>query len=224
MRNYHTWLIDLDDTLQVGPLSWAMINVFPEIIARVGGQPDPVRFEAGYGRTQDLFNAGADDQTLAQELFTAMGWPLDLKSVMIDKFHNDYRPALFEDTLAFLDYLTGRGDQIYIVSNNRGAQYIVKMLGIGKYFKDVLTPADCGVSGKPTSGLWDHLRAKENLTDKDAPVIVGNNLRTDGAFSKNCGLDCIIIDRYNRFADASFEGPFQRFTSLQALTDALQAG
>jgi hypothetical protein len=32
MRNYHAWLIDLDDTLQVGPLSWAMVNVFPEIM------------------------------------------------------------------------------------------------------------------------------------------------------------------------------------------------
>lgn len=202
MYDYKVWLLDLDDTLQVGPLSWAAVNVLPEMARQLDRPLDPMRFEEGYARAQDLFNAGADDSMLAEALFRALDWPLALLPTVIERFHRDYRPALFDDTLAFLDNLTTRGCALYILSNNKHAPYVVDALRLGQYFTEILTPKTCGVTGKPTPALWHSLQTRTGFTAAET-VVVGNNLRTDGAFSKNCGLDCIIVDRYNRYAAAS---------------------
>jgi FMN phosphatase YigB (HAD superfamily) len=199
MRNYQTWLLDLDDTLQVGPFSWAAMHIFPDIIEQVGLKPDKATFEAAYGRAQDLYNAGQDNEVLGDEFFQRLGWPLEMKSQVLERFTREYQPALFEDTLPFLDWARGRGDRLYITANNKWARPVCQMLGITDYFAEILTPADCGVTGKPTPAMWEYLKARTDLTEDSAIVLVGNNLTTDGVFARNCGLDCIIVDRYDRF-------------------------
>jgi FMN phosphatase YigB (HAD superfamily) len=215
MRNYHTWLLDLDDTLQVGPFSWAAINIFPDIIKQVGVKPNKATFEAAYGRAQDLYNAGEGNEILGDELFRMLGWPLEMKAVVIERFTKDYKPALFDDTLYFLDWATGRGDKLFITANNKWARPVCQSLGITHYFGDILTPKDCDVTGKPTPAMWEYLKAHTGLTEDSGVVLVGNNLTTDGIFARNCGLDCIIVDRYDRF-DLIPERCF-RVTSLREI-------
>jgi FMN phosphatase YigB (HAD superfamily) len=201
MRDYHTWLLDLDDTLQVGPLSWATVHIFPEIIAQTGIKPERATFEAAYARAQEIYNAGGSNEVLGDEFFQILGWPVALKTAIIERFTKEYQPALFEDTPAFLDWAAGRGDRLYITANNKWARSVCQLLGISHYFAEILTPADSGVSGKPSPAMWEYLKARTGLTEDADVVLVGNNLTTDGAFARNCGLDCIIVDRYQRFAD-----------------------
>src|SRR5688572_21610632 len=99
MYNYHTWLLDLDDTVQVGPMSWANIHLFPDIIAQTGIQPDKATFDAAYERAEEIYRAGGSNDVLGDEFFKLMGWSLDLKAELMARFRREYQPALFDDTL-----------------------------------------------------------------------------------------------------------------------------
>src|SRR5690349_14802700 len=93
MHNYHTWLLDLDDTLQIGPLSWASIHLFPDLIAQTGIKPDKVTFEAAYERAEEIYRAGGSNDVLGDEFFRMIGWSPDLKPQMMERFKRDYQPA-----------------------------------------------------------------------------------------------------------------------------------
>jgi len=201
MQNYHTWLLDLDDTLQVGLFSWAAVNVFPEIIEQTGVKPERTTFEAAYARAQEIYSAGGSNEVVGDEFFRLLGWPAAFTSVMLKRFANDYKPALFDDTLTFLDWTKARGDQLYLTTNNKWAQHVCKSLGITAYFADILLPDDDMIHSKPAPDMWNQLKARTGLTEESGVVLVGNELTTDGVFAQNCGLDCIIVDRYDRFAD-----------------------
>jgi len=64
-----------------------------------------------------------------------------------------------------------------------------------------LLPDDDTIHSKPAPDMWNQLKARTGLTEESGVVLVGNELTTDGVFAQNCGLDCIIVDRYDRFAD-----------------------
>jgi FMN phosphatase YigB (HAD superfamily) len=198
MHNYSTWLLDLDDTLQVGPLSWASIHLFPDIIAQTGIKPDKATFDAAIRRAHELYDAGNDNDVMGDEFFRQMGWSTSLKNEVIGRFFREYRPGLFDDTLPFLEWAAGQGHRLYVTANNVQARQICQSLGISRYFADILTPADCGVARKPDAGMWEYLKARTDVTG-DSTVVVGNELMFDAGFAKNCGLDCMIVDRYDRF-------------------------
>lgn len=222
MHDYHTWLFDLDDTLQVGPFSWAAIHVFPDIIQQVGVKPERATFEAAYGRAQEIYNAGGTNDVLGDEFFQILGWPIALKSAILERFGKEYKPALFDDTLTFLDWATVRGDHLYLTTNNKWARSVCQMLGITHYFTDILTPADCNVARKPNPGMWEYLKARTGVSEESGVVLVGNALSIDGVFAKNCDLDCIIVDRYDRFDQ--MPGRCFRVTSLTEITAQIDQG
>lgn len=201
MQNYHTWLLDLDDTLQVGMFSWAAMHVFPEIIAQVGTRPERATFEAAYARAQEIYKSGGDNDAVGDEFFRILGWPADLTANILKRFASDYQPALFDDTFAFLNWVTARGDRLYLTTNNKWARQVCQALGITHYFADILMPDDSSMMGKPAPDMWNHLKAQAGLSHDSEVVLVGNELTTDGVFAENCGLDCIIVDRFERFAD-----------------------
>jgi FMN phosphatase YigB (HAD superfamily) len=212
MHNYHTWLLDLDDTLQVGPLSWASLYVFPDIIAQTGIKPEKAVFEAAFARAHQLYNAGHTNDAMSDDFFRQIGWSPDLRTGVLERFASEYKPALFDDTRRFLDWTTLRGDKLYMTANNKWARAICGSLGISDYFAAILTPADLNVARKPDAAMWEHLKTQHGLTGGADTVVVGNELIFDSAFAKNCGLECIIVDRFDRFEDMP-EGHF-RVTSL----------
>ena len=201
MHNYHTWLLDLDDTLQVGMYSWAAIHVFPDIIEEVGTKPERNTFEAAYARAQEIYKSGGDNDAVGDEFFRILGWPAALTGTILKRFATDYRPALFDDTTAFLNWITARGDRLFLTTNNTWAHQVCQSLGIMHYFSDIVIPVEGSMLGKPSPDMWNHLKAQMGLTDHSEVVLVGNELTTDGIFAKNCGLDCIIVDRFERFAE-----------------------
>jgi len=211
MRNYKVWLLDMDDTLLVGPLSWASVNVFPGIAQQLNRPIDPEAFERGYIRSQNVFSEGGDDTAVAEALFAPLGWPKELIPDAARRFREEYRPALFDDTVAFLDRLASRGYSTYVLSNNSHSSMFAEALRIRSYFKDILTPKGCGLRGKPTPELWEYLKGRTGAVE-DETVLVGNNLQTDGKFSENCGLDCIIVDRFGRYS--FYNGPCPIVRSL----------
>ncbi len=216
MRNYHTWLLDLDDTLQVGMFSWASMHVFPEIVQQVGTKPERATFEAAYARAQEIYKSGGDNDAVGEEFFRLLGWPAALTGIMLERFANDYKPALFDDTLTFLDWAAARGDRLYLTTNNKWADHVCKMLGITDYFTEIVLPNDGILLSKPAPDMWHYVKAHAGLADESGVVLVGNELTTDGVFAENCGLDCIIVDRFERFAEMP-EHCF-RVTSLNDIT------
>jgi FMN phosphatase YigB (HAD superfamily) len=201
MRSYHTWLLDLDDTLQVGPSSWAELHIFPDIIKQTGIKPERAAFEAAYNRAEEMYNAGGSNEVLGDEFFQMVGWPLSMKTGIIERFTNEYKPVLYEETPAFLEWVMARGNHLYMTSNNKWARSVCQMMGIDHYFTDILTPAACGVSDKPSPGMWEYLKTHAALGGESGIVVVGDSLVSDGLFASNCGLDCIIVDRYDRVAN-----------------------
>lgn len=201
MGKYHTWLMDLDDTLQIAPLSWANIHLFPAIIARTGVKPDRETFETAYNRAEMLYAAGQNNDALGADFFQTLGWNVDVKTEVMDRFEREYHPALFDDTLPFLEWVTGQSSRIYMTSNSKWARGVSQMLGIERYFTDIINPAGSGAARKPDRAMWDYLLAHTPLTGPEGVVLVGNNMSTDAIFAQNCGLDCIIVDRYGRFTD-----------------------
>ncbi len=201
MRNYHTWLLDLDDTLQVGMFSWAAIHIFPEIIQQVGAKPERATFEAAYARAQEIYKGGGDNDAVGDAFFQILGWPAALTTTVLKRFASEYQPALFDDTVSFLNWISARGDRLYLTTNNKWAHQVCQSLGIMHYFSDIVTPVDNSMKGKPAPDMWNHLKAQAGLKDDSDVVLVGNELTTDGIFAENCGLDCIIVDRFERFAE-----------------------
>src|SRR5690349_13833736 len=102
MHNYHTWLFDLDDTLQVGMFSWAAMNVFPDVIQQVGVKPERATFEAAYSRAQEIYKSGGSNELVGEAFLQILGWPVGLTSSILARFATEYKPVLFDDTLAFL--------------------------------------------------------------------------------------------------------------------------
>jgi FMN phosphatase YigB (HAD superfamily) len=219
MRNYSMWLIDLDDTLQMGAVSWAEVYLFPEMIERTAIKPARATFAAALNRAQELYEAGKGNEVIGDQFFEMLGWPREMIAEILERFARDYRPALFDDTLAFLDWATARRDHLYLVSNNKQARPICDLLGITRYFAEILTPAEAGVDGKPDPALWEYLKPRTQLPQHTEIVLVGNNLVTDGAFARSCGLDCIIVDRYNRFE--VMPGEYQKVSSLSEIMSQL---
>lgn len=105
------------------------MNVLPQIALQMGRPIDPVRFEQGYKRAQELFEAGADDSALTEALFRTLDWPLALIPAVTERFRREYRPALFEDTVPFVEGLIARGCDVYVLSNNNHTSNIIEALG-----------------------------------------------------------------------------------------------
>src|SRR5260221_8473514 len=96
------WFIDFDDTLVLGPNTWAIQTVLPELIEQNNLPRNPERLSSLILQSQQEGANGAKDTDLLDNLFRAMGWPDALKANLIERIFDRYKPILFEDTLPFL--------------------------------------------------------------------------------------------------------------------------
>src|SRR5258708_35463940 len=115
------WFLDFDDTRVVGPITWAINTVLPDMIRKNGLTSDPIRFAKALLDGQRQAAEGSDEAQLLEFFFGTMGWPNSLKEALIQEVFDHYTPALFPDALPFLEHLKGFGAPVYILSNNNQA-------------------------------------------------------------------------------------------------------
>jgi FMN phosphatase YigB (HAD superfamily) len=215
-----TWFLDFDDTLAVGPITWALNDVVPEMVAQHHLPFEPGKFDAAILHAQERSNTDAGDADVIDDLFERLGWPDSLKTYLLTRTYDEYQPALFEDSIAFLDHLRGQSEAIYILSNNNHAAAIASKLGIAEYFKDVFTPKICGgVNGKPRREMWDYILTRGLLLDQESVAMVGDDPWADGAFADNSNLPCWILDRRDRYTHLY---PTKRYRWVRSFRDIME--
>jgi FMN phosphatase YigB (HAD superfamily) len=196
------WFIDFDDTLAIGPITWALSHVFPALIRDNNLPHDPATFDAAILHAQQRGNENVDESVLLDEFFTQMNWPLSLKENFLHQIYNGYVPTLFDDARPFLERLKQADQRVYVISNNNHAPYMIEQMGIRHYFTDVFTPKGCGgLPGKPQRDMWDYMLARHSFESGSPVAMIGDDPWSDGVFSEQCGVQCWILDRMNRFAD-----------------------
>ncbi|HVO43795.1 MAG TPA: HAD family hydrolase [Aggregatilineales bacterium] len=209
------YFFDLDDTLVVGPTTWAINQVFPDMIRQHHVPYDPTAFAEALLQGQQRARGRENDAELLDDLFRRMNWPPDLKSGLIAQIFEHYQPQLFDDTLPMLKRLQARADEAYILSNNDHAPELAEALGIRPYVRALFTPRSCGVAqGKPQPALWSYITA-HHPGEGGPDTLVGDDPWTDGLFADTCQISCLILDRLDRFAAVPM--PHRRLRSLDEL-------
>lgn len=196
-----TWLLDFDDTLVRGGITWAFEEAFPALIREHQLPFDPARFEQLTFAAQERGSLEGDPRPILHSLFAGMGWPAALGEQFLHNLITDYQPQVYEDARVFLERLNTAGHRAYIVSNNPRSPALAQELGLADQVVQVLTQSNCpGSLPKPNRSLWDHLQTLiESPVPENSVAIVGDDPWSDGVFAENCGLPCYMVDRGQRF-------------------------
>lgn len=212
------WLLDFDDTLASGPVTWGLVHAFPKLIRDNGLTVDEHVFGQAILRAQERSNVEFDPRPILHDLFVELGWPASLEDRLFSDVVQNYRPELFPDVLPFLDRLRAEERKVYVVSNNPRSVQLIGLLGLQQAVAGVFTPKLCpGTQPKPHRSLWDYLCALFDDLTPDNAVIVGDDPWSDGAFSDNAGIPCWIVDRGNRYASLTAMKPYRWAASLLAI-------
>jgi HAD superfamily hydrolase (TIGR01549 family) len=206
------WILDFDDTLALGPNTWAFQEVLPNLIKSHNLPFDAALYEEVMLTAQRRANEDEDEEMLLNYVFSSLNWDDSLKSQLIHRIYNEYQPALFPDTLAFLQTLQAHNQRVYLISNNNHADQLLKMLGIADVFTAVLSPKAHAAKAKPHRALFDVLQAQHDL--RGEIVMVGDDPWSDGRFADTCGIACWIVDRLGRFNSLHASYPYQWATTL----------
>lgn len=215
-REIRTWLIDFDETLAVGSLTWALQYAFPKFIHDYQLEHDEVRLQQTMLALQERSRQEPDTPTLLAALFEKMDWPHSLQEQFLSDLRSSYRPILFADTQPFLERLAHNNRRVYVVSNNKRTPDHVKLLGLEEFINGVFTPHSCpDTQPKPHSSLWEYITKQHTEIDPHTTGIIGDDPWADGAFAEKCGLPCWIVDRAKRFSIMYEHKPYHWVKSLQ---------
>lgn len=202
MPQQPTWLIDFDDTLASGNMTWALREAFPKLIQTHRLAYDPARLNHILLDLQARANESEPLDVLLRELFEGMGWPRALERGFLDDLMTGYQPELFDDSLPFLRRLKDSGQRVIILSNNPRALDNATALGITPYVDAVYTPYSLpDMQPKPHRSLWDYVVAEHLDVAPELARVVGDDPWSDGAFAAACGLPCWIVDRAGRLRE-----------------------
>lgn len=191
------WILDFDDTLALGPNTWAIQSVLPDLVQKYNLPYDADLFDAVVLKAQEQANLNDDEEAVVQYLFDGLKWDISLKDELINRVYNDYQPRLFDDALPFLEQLASQNDSLIIVSNNNYAPLLLEQLGIIQFFKAIFTPKATQKRHKPHYDMWENVKS----IIADAPVqVVGDDPWSDGLFAQgNPQAQSWILDRLGRY-------------------------
>jgi FMN phosphatase YigB (HAD superfamily) len=218
-------LLDFDDTLAVGPMTWGIEQFLPDLMARHGLTADADRLDAALLRAQESAAARFDESRILDDFLTDLGWPEPLRAELAAAARADFAFTLFPDTVPFLTSLRDRGIRIFVVSNNNRCPRIAGELGIADYIEAFFTPRmDPAYRPKPDRSLFDAVRAAVTDLGPENTVMVGDDPWSDGAFAAAVGLPCWIVDRRDRYGSLALAPHIVRVASLaQVLVAAPRA-
>ena len=100
---------------------------------------------------------------------------------------------LYDNVINLLELLKKKGKKIYFLSNAQRifTLYEMRLLGIEKYFDDILFSADYKVC-KPDENFYTTLINKHNLNIKNS-IMIGNDYICDIEGASNVGLDSLYL-------------------------------
>jgi FMN phosphatase YigB (HAD superfamily) len=212
------WIIDFDDTLATGPVTWGMRYAIPKLVEKHQLPFDQQRFDRASMDAQRESNVQLDLRKVVRTFFEAMNWDTQLADSLIADVQSSYRPALFEDALPLLERLRKRQEKIYVISNNPRSLRTADMLDIRRYLEGILTPTEeNGFKPKPDLSMWEHLRKTVPDLRTENTVVVGDDPWSDAIFAHAAGIACWIVDRERRFQSTQLPYGVQVIESLYAL-------
>jgi HAD superfamily hydrolase (TIGR01549 family) len=216
------WILDFDDTLVLGPNTWAFEEVLPELIRHHNLPYDKALFDEVMLKAQKQANEDVNEEELLNHVFETLNWPAELQAELMNRVFNGYQPCVFEDTLRFLDFMQEQGHRLYIISNNNHASSLTEALGIEDYFDAIVTPKQSGARAKPQRDMWDELQSTYQL-DGDI-YMVGDDPWSDGTFSQHAEIPCWIIDRLARYTSLHDLLPFCWARTFDEIINRLKNG
>jgi FMN phosphatase YigB (HAD superfamily) len=214
------WILDFDDTLAVGPNTWALETVLPQLIKDRNLPYQKALFDKVILETQEKANNHEiDDAEVFQFVFDSLSWPGDLRSELEQKVYKEYQPSLYADTKPFLEKLKAAEHTIIVISNNNHAPQIAEALGIADYFDAIYTPNLCdNAPPKPQRHMWDYVSQHEAIDTSEELWVVGDDPWSDGSFAEACGLMVWILDRLKRYESLYETMPYQWAETLTDIT------
>jgi HAD superfamily hydrolase (TIGR01549 family) len=211
------WLLDFDDTLVLGPNTWAFQEVLPDLIRSNKLPYDKALFDEVTLKAQQKANEDISEEELLNELFATLQWPDELKSELVHRIYNGYEPHLFDDVIPFLEQIQATGHQIYLITNNNYAPQIAENIGIKAYFSAIVTPKQSGVRHKPHPDMWNVIQSEYKIEGET--IMVGDDPWSDGIFAQQAGIPCWIVDRLARYTSLHEELPYRWVRSLSEIIE-----
>lgn len=209
-------ILDFDDTLVTGPLTWALDVGLPTFIRDHDLPVTLEALDAAVLRAQEKASGGDDPIAVLNQFFVEMRWNPDLQMQLFDEVSERYQPLLYEDTLLFLTSVVKRVKHVVVISNNNRAPQVAERLGIAGYLPHMLTPKRIpGALPKPDRSMWEHLTALMPEISLENSLLIGDDPWSDGAFALACGLRFWLVDRKERYRHLS--GAYPVIPSLAAL-------
>jgi len=212
------WLIDFDETLATGSLTWALEEAFPKLMRahRLPGDGDTLA-RAVYV-AQEQSSQGRDPREILSALFVTMAWPAELARELMTDIMTNYQPRLYADVLPLLTRLRRAGRRVFVLSNNPISPKSVRVLNLEPWIEAVVTPArEAGVRPKPYRDLWDQLTSVEHRISALNTVFIGDDPWVDGRFAEVCGIPCWIVDRPGRLQHLRAGSPYGWVRSLDEI-------
>lgn len=142
---------------------------------------------------------------------------------MSDKFL-DYcssKPGVIEGAHELMDYLKGRGYRMHMTSNGFHEVQYKKLAacGLRDYFDTIILSEDAGVN-KPSPLYFDYA-FKVSGANKDATLMIGDNLQTDIMGALNAGIDAMLFNRWELDTNDCQQPPTFIVNSLKEIMEVL---
>ena len=209
------WLIDFDDTLASGPVTWGYRRALPKLIRTHRLPLDSEALAGALLVAQEQSNGPVDLGAIVDAFFDRMGWPAHLRDTLLQDVQDNYAPELFDDAPGFMDQLRRAGQTVFILSNNPRTPAHAAQLGLSEQVAAVITPHMLpGAGPKPERSLWDGLARRFPQVADEGAVVVGDDPWSDVAFAQACALPVWLVDRDDRFGGLDLGAEARRVRSL----------
>ena len=131
------------------------------------------------------------------------------------------KPGVVEGAHELMDYLRGKGYRMHMCSNGfHEVQYKkLAVCGLRDYFDTIILSEDAGAN-KPSSLYFDYA-FKVSEANRDATLMIGDNLQTDIHGALSAGIDAMLFNRWEANPDEIPQPPTFIVNKLLDIKDVL---
>jgi putative hydrolase of the HAD superfamily len=112
------------------------------------------------------------------------------------------RKILFPYTVEILEYLTGKGYRLHLITNGfeKTQHSKLQYAGIDGYFEEVITSEGSG-SLKPHKEIFDYALRVTGASPEES-IMLGDNIEVDIQGAMNAGIDQVYVNHLRTESDA----------------------